>query len=150
MTDLQQINIESLLPQRAPFILIDHLIHFDEVVTRTDFNIKAGHLFVENNFLTEAGIIENIAQTCAARMGYINTYLIADKVKLGFIGAIKNLVIRELPAAGEWLTTTIEVVNEVFALTLVQAKVVVENKLIASCEMKISLTDIDSPSTENL
>jgi hypothetical protein len=65
-------------------------------------------------------------------------------VKIGFIGSIKNLVIETLPKVGDELKTTIEVVSEVFAITLVNAKVEVGERLIASCEMKISITDMES------
>jgi 3-hydroxymyristoyl/3-hydroxydecanoyl-(acyl carrier protein) dehydratase len=140
---LSKINILELLPQRPPFIAIDRLRHFDSRVTITGFRVVEESIFVEDNFFTESGIIENIAQTCAARMGYINKYLCSDSVKIGFIGSIKNLIIEELPKVGDELTTTIEVVSEVFAITLVNAKVEVGDKVMASCEMKISITDYE-------
>ena len=142
--EFEKINTAELLPQQAPFIMLDALTHFDKVVTRTRMKVKADNIFVENNELTESGVIENIAQTCAARMGYINKHLCSDKVKIGFIGSIKDLVIVELPKVGDELRTTIEVVSEVFAITLVNAKVEVGDQLIASCEMKISITDMSS------
>jgi len=138
----EKINIEELLPQRKPFIAIDRMTHFDNVQTVTELKVVENSIFVENGFLTEAGIMENIAQTCAARMGYINKHLQSGKVKVGFIGSIKDLVIEELPKVGDELKTTIEVVNEIFAITLVNAKVEIADKLIASCEMKIAITDI--------
>ena len=144
MLVLESIPIQELIPQRAPFIMIDALTYFDEVVTRTRLLVDKDNVFVEDNELTEAGAIENIAQTCAARMGYINKFLKSEKVKLGFVGAIKNLVINELPKVGDELNTSIETISEVFAMTLVNAKVEVEGKIIVSCEMKISLTEVDS------
>ena len=142
--EFENINILDLLPQQPPFVTIDSLTHFDEVITRTRLKILADNIFVENNKFTEYGVIENIAQTCAARMGYINKYLCSDSVKIGFIGSIKDLVIIELPEVGDELKTTIEVINEVFAITLVKATVKVGDKLIASCEMKISITNMST------
>jgi 3-hydroxymyristoyl/3-hydroxydecanoyl-(acyl carrier protein) dehydratase len=139
----RKIDIKELLPQQAPFIMLDALTHFDKVYTSAMLKVTKNNIFVENNEFTEAGIMENIAQTCAARMGYINKYLQSGKVKIGFIGAIKNLVIEELPRVGDELKTTIEVFSEIFAITLVNAKVEVADKLIASCEMKIAITDMD-------
>jgi len=141
--EFEKINIEELLPQRKPFVMVDALTHFDEVFTRTRMQVMADNIFVENNAFTESGIIENIAQTCAARMGYINKHLHSEKVKIGLIGSIKDLVINELPKVGDELITTVEVINEVFAITLVNAKVEIRGKVIASCEMKISITDIN-------
>ena len=141
--EFEIINIEELLPQRKPFIMVDALTHFDEVITRTRLKVKADNIFVENNELTESGVIENIAQTCAARMGYKSKYLCSDKVKIGLVGSIKDLIITKLPKVGDELKTTIEVINEVFAITLVNAKVEIGDQLVASCEMKISITDIN-------
>ena len=142
--EFEKINIEELLPQRRPFITIDRMIHFDQVFTCTMLKITADNIFVENNEFTEAGIMENIAQTCAARMGYINKHLQSGSVKIGFIGSIKNLIIEELPKVGDELKTTIEVVSEIFAITIVNAKVEVADRLMASCEMKIAITGFDS------
>jgi predicted hotdog family 3-hydroxylacyl-ACP dehydratase len=142
--EFEKINIEDLLPQKRPFITIDRMTHFDSVMTVTTLKIVDNSIFVENGIFTEAGIMENIAQTCAARMGYINKNLQSGSVKIGFIGSIKNLVISELPRVGNELKTTIEVVSEVFSITLVNAKVEIGDKLIASCEMKISITDMNS------
>lgn len=144
----EDINIQELIPQQPPFVVVDALTHYDDVLTRTRLQVVSDCIFVENNALTEAGIIENIAQTCATRMGYINKYILKNEVKLGFIGAIKNFVIDELPKVGDILTTEIEIVSEVFALTLVNAKVEVGGKIIASCEMKISISDINSEINE--
>ena len=142
--EFENINILDLLPQQPPFVMVDKLLFCDRETTTTALTVHKDNIFVENDELTEAGVMENIAQTCAARMGYINKYIHSDKVKLGFIGAIKNLVIEELPKTGDELKTTIDVVSEVFNITLVNAKVEINEKLIASCEMKISLSDIDS------
>ena len=140
----EQINILDLIPQQPPFVMVDKLLYSDHETTTTVLTVREDNIFVENNELTESGVMENIAQTCAARMGYINKHIHSEKVKIGFIGAIRNLVIEELPKIEDELKTTIDVVSEVFTITLVNAKVEVGEKIIATCEMKISLTDIDS------
>ena len=71
-TDL---DVKALIPQKPPFIMIDRLVHFDEVFTRTEFKIVPDNIFVEGGKLLESGLVENIAQTCAARLGYINTII---------------------------------------------------------------------------
>ena len=123
--------------------MVDALTRCDDVITSTVLKVTADNIFVENNEFTESGVIENIAQTCAARMGYINKHLCSGEVKIGFIGSIKDLDFEELPKVGDELKTTVEVVNNVFAITLVKAKVEVGGRLIASCEMKISISDIN-------
>lgn len=137
--DFNDIDIKTLIPQKSPFLMIDRLVHFDEVFTKTEFDIKPGHLFVEDGRLLEAGLVENIAQTCAARLGYINTVILKDVVRLGFIGAIKSLAINNLPAVYSTLKTTIEVVNEVFNITLIKATILCNGEVLVTCEMKISV-----------
>ena len=137
--NIEEINIADLIPQQAPFIMLDALTHFDQVFTRTRLFVKPENIFVDNNQLSASGIMENMAQTCAARMGYINKYLSSEAVKVGFIGSIKNLVFNELPTVGDEVNTTIEVVDEIFHMMLIHAKVEVNGRLIASCEMKIAV-----------
>lgn len=147
--DLKQIDILTLLPQKPPFVMIDNLLLCDKVITKTSLEVRQDNIFVEQGRLTSYGLIENIAQTCAARMGYINQYVYKEKVKLGFIGSIRNLQIIRTPKVGEKLLTIIEVVEEVFQMTLVNAIVkTTEEEIIVKAEMKIALSDIDSQTTE--
>lgn len=139
MHKLEEIEITELIPQRKPILMIDSLVSFDKIITGTKFTVREENIFVEDGKFYEAGIIENFAQTCAARMGYINKFLNNKEVRLGFIGAIKNLNINFFPALGDEIETTIEVLNEYFNITLVNAKSVCNGNVIAECEMKISL-----------
>lgn len=142
--ELEQIDVLELLPQRPPFVLIDNLTHFDEVLTVTTFEVREDCLFAEGDILNPCALVENIAQTCAARMGYINRYIYKEKVKLGFIGSIKNLSVLRPVRVGEVLTTSIEVLEEVMQLTLVRATVKIGAETVVTAEMKIALSDIDS------
>jgi predicted hotdog family 3-hydroxylacyl-ACP dehydratase len=137
--DFRDIDIRTIIPQQASFVMVDRLVHFDNIFTKTEFEIRPGNLFLEEGKFLEAGLIENIAQTCAARMGYINTVILKDKVRLGFIGAMKSLVIHKLPGVYSLLETTVEVVNEVFNITLVNATTMCNGEVLVTCEMKISL-----------
>jgi predicted hotdog family 3-hydroxylacyl-ACP dehydratase len=142
--NFEEIDIKTLLPQQPPFVMVDALVNVDKRITCTRLKVRENNIFVEDGVLTESGVIENIAQSCAARMGYISKFGVVgeeSEVKIGFVGSIKDLVFENLPKVGEELHTTVEMINEVFNITLVTAKVEVGSKLIASCEMKISLTD---------
>ena len=143
-TQLETIDVLTLLSQRPPFVMIDRLIHFDEVVTTTQLEVRPDNLFMEaDGLLNNCALVENIAQTCAARMGYINQYIYKERVRLGFIGSIKNLQVLRPAREGEVLTTSIEVVQEVLQLTLVNATVKVGDETIVTAEMKIALSDIE-------
>ena len=138
--EIKDIDILSLIPQRRPFVMIDRLLSFDKIESSTDFVIREDNIFCKDGLFLETGIMENIAQTCAARIGNININN-NESVKIGVIGSIKDLVITKLPKVGATLITKVKVLSEVFAITLVEAEVYDNDELIAKCEMKISLTD---------
>jgi len=140
MMEIKDIDILTLIPQRRPFVMVDRILSFDETESSTDFVIKEDNIFCKDGLFLETGIMENIAQTCAARIGYININN-NESVKIGVIGSIKDLIITKLPKVGTTLVTKVKVLSEVFAITLVEAEVYDNDELIAKCEMKISLTD---------
>lgn len=142
-SDISSVNVLDLIPQRPPFIMIDCLTHFDPVITSSRFTVRDNNLFFSEGRLLASGLIENIAQTCAARIGYINR-LSNEVIKLGFIGAVRNLKIYKTPLAGDTIYTTITVKGEVFQMTLVDAVVKLNDETIAEAEMKIALSDIES------
>ena len=145
--NLEEIDIHTLLPQQEPFVMVGRLTHFDMEKTVTRTTVKPDNIFVENGLFTPSGIIENIAQTCAARIGYVNKYILRKGIQLGFIGAIRNLRLHRLPAAGQEIETAIVTVEEVFGMTLVTATVKSgDNDIIAECEMKIAVREVDSQS----
>ncbi len=145
--NLEEIDIHTLLPQQEPFVMVGRLIHFDMEKTVTRTTVNPDNIFVENGLFTPSGIIENIAQTCAARIGYVNKYILRKGIQLGFIGAIRNLRLHRLPAAGQEIETAIVTVEEVFGMTLVTATVKSgDNDIIAECEMKIAVSEVDSQS----
>ena len=144
-SDVKNIDVLTLLPQRPPFVMIDRLTHYDEVVTTTSFTVREDNIFLEEDgVLNSCALIENIAQTCAARMGFINFHVHGEHVKLGFIGSVKRLQVIRPARQGEVLTTSIEVTQEMMQLTMVLAEVKVGDETIATGEMRIAETDIDA------
>lgn len=142
--NLTDIDIHELLPQQEPFVMVGRLTHFDMDKTVTETEVKADNIFTEHGVFTPSGVIENIAQTCATRIGYINKYILKKGIQLGFIGAIRALKLHRLPEVGEVITTTILTLQEVFGMTLVSATVKVGDELLAECEMKIAISEIES------
>lgn len=79
-TFLRSIDIHTLLPQQEPFVMIGTLTAFTERTIATETVVRADNLFVVDGQLSAPGLIENIAQTCAARIGYANVYIYIRKV----------------------------------------------------------------------
>ena len=142
----RDIDILELLPQRPPFVMVDHLVDYSETQTTCELTIRKDNVFCENGELAAAGLIEHIAQTCAARLGYYNKYVLKVGVRLGFIGEVKDLEIVRLPREGETLSTTIVVMQEIFDVTLVNAEVRVGTEMIATTRLKIAQGEQSSSS----
>ena len=138
MDDFSRYDILELLPQRRPFVMVDRLLYCDLTVTRTQLEVREDNIFNDGGRLSTAGICENIAQTCAARLGYLSIAS-GEPVKLGFIGAITNMLVYRNPVTGETVETAIEVLQEVFNITLVHAVVRCGDELIAQTDLKIAL-----------
>jgi len=138
---VRQIDVHTLLPQQEPFVLIGQMEHFDMTNVRTTTEVLPSNIFVEGGHLDASGIIENIAQTCAARIGYINQYILKKDIQIGFIGAIKNFVINSLPKVGEQIETSVTINEEVFGMLLATAKVKTADRDIAVTEIKIAVKE---------
>ena len=64
-------KIIDLIPQRDPIVMIDKFVGITNGISETQLTIKDNNIFVENGCFTEFGLIEHIAQSAAARVGYI-------------------------------------------------------------------------------
>ena len=143
MKAFEDITMKELIPQRPPFVMIDKLLSFDMTVTVTQLEVRADNVFCKDAHLSSEGLMENIAQTCAARMGYINLNK-NEAVKIGVIGAVNNFEVFRTPTVGELIVTTIEVIEEMFQITMVKAVIRCGDETIAQANMKIALMYMDS------
>ena len=136
---MEELDILSLIPQKTPFVMVGELVYSDDNITRTKFVVPSDNVFVINGEFSEAGLMENMAQTAAAGSG--NMARIENRpVSTGYIGQVKNLEIFELPKVGDELLTEIKIEVQVFDAGIVSGKVWREDKLLAQCEMKIFIT----------
>lgn len=119
-------------------VMVDRLLHCDPVVTETELTVREDNIMVEGRCMPACGLIENIAQTCAARMGYISRSR-GEEVRVGVIGALRDIEIHHLPSVGDTIKTRIEVSDEIFGMTLAQAESRCGDTLLASGTIKIAL-----------
>lgn len=143
MQSYKDIPIKELIPQRPPFVMIDKMLSFDKNVTETQLEIRADNIFCKDGKLMAEGLMENIAQTCAARIGYVNLSK-NEAVKIGVIGSVSNYEVFRLPKVGEVIITSVEVIEELLQITLVNAVVKCGDETLAQATMKIALMDEDS------
>ncbi|RZK36098.1 MAG: 3-hydroxyacyl-ACP dehydratase [Hymenobacter sp.] len=121
-------------------VLIEALLACTNARTVTRFTVPADSILVEHGVLSEAGLIENIAQTAAAGAGY-GYQQQGRPAPVGFIAAIKDLRVLALPAVGTVLTTEVRVLNQVLDFSIVRGTVQAGETTFAECEMRIFSKD---------
>lgn len=136
---LRAIDVHELLPQQEPFVMIGCLTQIDEVRTVTETVISPQNIFVDDGQFSASGLIENIAQSCAARIGFVNKYILHNGIQIGVIGAVKNFQVVSLPKVGQTINTTVDTVSEVFGMTLAKATVTCEGEVLATTDIKIGV-----------
>jgi len=135
---MEQYDILELIPQRPPFVMVDSILMCDEQKTISVFSVREDNVLVSNGLFSEAGMMENIAQTAAARMGYLSRSG-GHEPLVGYIGAVKNLVVHCIPEVETELTTEVEVISEIMGFTVIRGCVYVNTEKMAECEMRIFL-----------
>ena len=136
-------NILELIPHRPPFVMVDKLTEFEGYYAATEMTVTEDNIFCLNGYFSEAGMMENMAQTCAARLGYKS--LDNDlSVKLGIIGAVKDFNVFFRPVPGDHQETGILIEHEVFNAILLKAEIRCKGKIAATAHMKLFLTDTES------
>ena len=135
---LDQDFILNLIPQKFPFVMVDKLYDFSENQIVSGLTITSDNIFTSNGLFNAPGLIENMAQTVAMHKGY-TYYLKNEPAPVGYIGAIKKAEILEMPKVGQELRTTVNILHDIMGVTLVEANIVCENRLIAQSEIKTAL-----------
>lgn len=134
------IPITDLIPQRAPFIMVDRILSSDEKSTVTSFHIRKENIFCENGLFREPGMIENIAQTVAAGRGH-QGYIRKEAPKVGYIGSVKSFKVHFFPKVETELTTSIEITSQVLNFTSVSGKIFAAEQLVAECNLVIAVSE---------
>jgi predicted hotdog family 3-hydroxylacyl-ACP dehydratase len=132
-------DIQSLIPQRPPILMVDSYGYEDELNCHSSKAIPTGNMFLdETGRISAEGILEHIAQTAAAHIGYLRKQA-GEKVNLGYIGDIKRCTVTgNMPKAGETLHTRMTVTSQVGSITLVSAETSASSGPILNCRMKLA------------
>ncbi len=129
-------DICSLIPQKPPFVMIDGLIDVDTDYCTSVFTINDNCLLTDNGLFQESGLIENVAQTAAAGLGYESKSK-NEGVETGFIGAVKNMVVYKLPIIGDTLETKTETLNKIMSAIIVKGTVKCNGEVIFECNLNV-------------
>lgn len=139
--DFSSVDVADFLPHRKPFVMVSGLLScsFRRAVTR--FVVKDDNVFFENGRLLPEGIVENVAQTCASRIGFINKYILGKPVSVGYVCALRDFNVWRSPEAGEILETEISLKGEFGNMLMIDAKVRSGKATVAEGSMVLALDE---------
>ena len=123
-------DITSLIPQRPPILMVDRFSYEDDSLCHSELTLKEDNMFLHNGSMVPEGLLEHIAQTAAAHIGY-RRKMAGEEVNLGFIGDI-------MPTVGQTVMTTMRVVSQVGNITMVSAESTSDGETLIECRMKLA------------
>ncbi|PWN66998.1 hypothetical protein C1631_020000 [Chryseobacterium phosphatilyticum] len=130
--------VESLIPQRFPFVMVQELSEYSENHIISGFEIQEDNLFIQDGQFQASGLIEHQAQSVALHTGY-KYYLLGKDAPTGYIGAIKSFEAEILPEIGDQLISEVTILNEVMGVTLVDIVTKLNGNVIAKSQMKTAV-----------
>ena len=136
MMAFEPVPAKDVLLQQPPFVFIDRIVHYDDSVTRVRFRVPDSGLLVEDGLLCAAGMMEHMAQSMAAREGYVSRYILHIPLRLGMLGQIKNFSLYRHARSGELLETTVRLKHEMMGISLAEVTVCCLGEIIADALFK--------------
>jgi predicted hotdog family 3-hydroxylacyl-ACP dehydratase len=133
-------KIRELLPQKAPFAMVSHLIQFDDTTVTTGLYIDESILFIEEGYFNESGMIENIAQSIALHVSYSHSLKNIES-PIGYIGAIKNVKFYDRPKLNDFIKTEVQIIEVFMGITLIEGRILCNDKVMMTAQMKTFLSE---------
>ena len=131
-------DITSLIPQRPPILMVDRFSYEDDSLCHSELTLKEDNMFLHNGSMVPEGLLEHIAQTAAAHIGY-RRKMAGEEVNLGFFGDIKRCTMgKRMPTVGQTVMTTMRVVSQVGNITMVSAESTSDGETLIECRMKLA------------
>ncbi len=135
---MKRVAAAGFIPQAPPFTMIDTLMYVDETTARAELFISENNIFCSNGIFLEAGLIEFMAQTAAAKTGYLS-HVSQRQAPIGYIGMLKNLHIYSLPRQETTITAEIKETHKIANAVLIEGSVRSSGKTIAEGHIRIYL-----------
>lgn len=137
------INIHNFLPHREPMLMADYILELTKEKVITSFEIKEDNVFVHNNELVEAGLIENLAQTCSSILGqsfFENPE--ADTKVIGFITNIKKIEVFALPKVGDKIISKAALISQFENICNIFCETFNNDELLIRAEINLFIQEV--------
>ena len=137
------INIHNFLPHRKPMLMTDYILELTEEKVITSFEIKEDNIFVFNNQFVEAGLVENVAQTCSSILGqsFFQNPDVETKV-IGFITNVKKIEIFALPKVGDKIISRASLISQFENICQIFCETFLDDKLLIRGEINLFIQEV--------
>ena len=129
-------DIGNYLILQEPYIMIDNLIKATEEGFVTDFEISPDNIFLEERLFREYGMIENIAQSGAVGLVFMNSES-QNGIVDGFLVGISKLNVHGLPGIADRILTTVKPMAYYANMVMLKGEIKLNNRLLLDCEIKL-------------
>ena len=129
-------DIFRLIPQRNPFVMVDEFEATGNNTAQTALYVRIDNFFaLPDGTMAETGLIEHIAQSAAALVGYQQEDL--KEPRIGLIGEVKRFNCLRRPKSGQLIRTDIKFGFSFENVTLVEGHCCIGDEEIANAKLKL-------------
>ena len=130
--------IEELIPHRPPMRWIDALTDCTETTATATARFTAEHFAVANGEVAETALVECVAQTVAAALGYrLRTGGNPGGPNNGMLVAVSNFKIVARPQLDQMLTIEVRELKRLGPMLMIAGMISCEGRLIAQGELSL-------------
>ena len=118
--------------------MVDGFEQRDASSAATTLSVSSNNYFIlPDDTMAETGLIEHLAQSCAALSGYLALSRASERPPVGLIGEVKHFECLRRPRVGERLKSVVTFSFTFGNVTLATGQAFVEEELIADIQLKI-------------
>ncbi|WP_312767239.1 ABC transporter permease [Epilithonimonas sp.] len=143
LKDESLINIHNFLPHREPMLMTDYILELKEDKVITSFKITQDNIFVSDNKFIEAGLIENLAQTCSSILGqsFFQNPNVETKV-IGFITNIKKIEIFTLPKVDDIIISKASLISQFENICNIFCETFLDDEILIRAEINLFIQEV--------
>ena len=136
---MTHMNIKELIPQRFPILMVDELVEVAQDQATARLQLTQDNFFMDEvGLLSEAGLIEHMAQSASAMVGYEHKLAGGTRPPVGYIAEVKRFECLKRPASGQTILTTVTRNLQVGDVTIITTQCTDQDgELLARTQMKI-------------
>ena len=130
--------IEALLPHRAPMRFVEALTDCTDTTATATAHFTANHFAVVDGAVLESALVECVAQTAAAALGYrARAQGTSDAANPGMLAAVSNFKIHTRPPLDTVLTVEVRDLKRLGPMLLIAGTISDAGRVIATGELSL-------------